>query len=105
MDGRAEDPEVGPGDLDPSEEKRHRALGELAVGLAMAEARANHGHHALANAHTSAADAHRLLAQANAGDVTEHRELEEWHRWCAMVESQLAAEADQRTPRTYRPGS
>jgi hypothetical protein len=32
------------------------------------------------------------------GDVDQHLELARWHRWCAIVEDQLADEADQRTP-------
>ncbi|GII05192.1 hypothetical protein [Planobispora takensis] len=73
------------------------------MGGAMAEALARHGHHALVEAHERAADNHRRLSQAGAGDVDEHQRLEQWHRWCAVVEDQLAAEADVNLPRPPGP--
>ncbi|MFD8562548.1 hypothetical protein ACWDOR_40375 [Streptosporangium canum] len=77
---------------------RPRTMGEIAVNLAVSEALANHGHHALVNAHETAADNHEIMARAGVGDVDEHLDLAQWHRWCAIVEDQLADEADQRTP-------
>lgn len=77
---------------------RPRTMGEIAVNLAVSEALANHGHHALVNAHEAAASSHELMAEAGVGDVDEHLGLAQWHRWCAVVEDQLADEADQRTP-------
>lgn len=77
---------------------RPRTMGEIAVNLAVSEALANHGHHALVNAHEAAADNHEIMARAGVGDVDEHLDLARWHRWCAIVEDQLADEADQRTP-------
>ncbi|MGV9773089.1 hypothetical protein [Streptosporangium sp. NPDC003464] len=77
---------------------RPRTMGEIALNLAVSEALANHGHHALVNAHESAADNHELMARAGVGDVDEHLDLARWHRWCAVVEDQLADEADLRTP-------
>ncbi|WP_406319196.1 hypothetical protein OHA77_18025 [Streptosporangium sp. NBC_01639] len=78
--------------------RRPRTMGEIAVNLAVSEALANHGHHALVNAHEGAADNHERMADAGVGDVDEHLDLARWHRWCAIVENQLAEEADQRTP-------
>ncbi|GAA3121474.1 hypothetical protein GCM10010466_10490 [Planomonospora alba] len=98
MGERSEDFDVSADDFGDGHGNRRGDLNKLAVGLAISEALANHGHHALANAHRSAADSHRMLADARAGDVEEHLQLEEWHRWCALVESQLADEADRRTP-------
>ncbi|MBG0813702.1 hypothetical protein [Planomonospora sp. ID82291] len=98
MGERSEDFDVSAGGFGDGSGPRRGDLDKLAVGLAISESLANHGHHALANAHRSAADSHRLLAEAEAGDVGEHRRLEEWHRWCALVESQLADEADELTP-------
>jgi hypothetical protein len=81
---------------------RPKTMGEVAVNLAVSESLANHGHHALVNAHEAAADNHQLMADAGVGDIEEHLDLARWHRWCAIVESQLADEADQRTPSTRR---
>jgi hypothetical protein len=86
---------VGNGSLN-----RPKTMGEVALSLAVSESLANHGHHALVNAHETAADNHQLMAEAGVGDVDEHLELARWHRWCAIVEDQLADEADQRTPTT-----
>ncbi|GAA2997473.1 hypothetical protein GCM10017559_17560 [Streptosporangium longisporum] len=77
---------------------RPRTMGEIAVNLAVSESLANHGHHALVNAHEAAASSHQLMADAGVGDVDQHLDLARWHRWCAIVEDQLADEADQRTP-------
>ncbi|WP_433250189.1 hypothetical protein ACQPYK_03735 [Streptosporangium sp. CA-135522] len=77
---------------------RPKTMGEIAVNLAVSEALANHGHHALVNAHESAADNHELMARAGVGDIDEHLDLAQWHRWCAIVEDQIADEADRRTP-------
>lgn len=77
---------------------RPKTMGEIAVNLAVSESLANHGHHALANAHESAASGHQFMAEAGVGDIEQHLELARWHRWCAIVEDQLADEADQRTP-------
>ncbi|MGC5009342.1 hypothetical protein ACLQ2R_01120 [Streptosporangium sp. DT93] len=74
------------------------------MNLAVSESLANHGHHALVNAHEAAATSHQLMADAGVGDVDQHLDLARWHRWCAIVEDQLADEADQRTPaRRNRP--
>ncbi|MDP9847204.1 hypothetical protein [Streptosporangium lutulentum] len=70
----------------------------MAVSLAVSESLANHGHHALANAHETAAVDHQRMAEAGVGDIEEHLDLARWHRWCAIVEDQLASEADERTP-------
>ncbi|MBB2909080.1 hypothetical protein FHS43_000326 [Streptosporangium becharense] len=77
---------------------RPRTTGEIALNLAVSESLANHGHHALVNAHEAAASGHEHLAEAGVGDVEEHLDLARWHRWCAIVEDQLADEADRRTP-------
>ncbi|MBB4913247.1 hypothetical protein ACFY19_31175 [Streptosporangium saharense] len=77
---------------------RPRTMGEIAVNLAVSEALASHGHHALVNAHETAASNHELMAREGVGDVAEHLDLAQWHRWCAVVEDQLADEADRRTP-------
>ncbi|GAA3110097.1 hypothetical protein GCM10017600_77390 [Streptosporangium carneum] len=84
---------------------RPRTMGEIAVSLAVSEALANHGHHALVNAHEAAASDHELMARAGVGDVDEHLDLAQWHRWCAIVEDQLADEADRRTPARRDTGS
>ncbi len=84
---------------------RPKSMGEIAVNLAVSEALANHGHHALVNAHESAASNHELMAKAGVGDVDEHLDLAQWHRWCAIVEDQLANEADRRTPARRDNGS
>lgn len=73
-------------------------MAEIAMSLAVSEALANHGHHALVNAHEAAAANHEVMARAGVGDVDEHLDLARWHRWCAIVEDQLADEADRRTP-------
>ncbi|MFI6455588.1 hypothetical protein ACIBF6_28980 [Streptosporangium amethystogenes] len=82
---------------------RPRTMGEIAVNLAVSESLANHGHHALVNAHEAAASSHQLMADAGVGDVEQHLDLARWHRWCAIVEEQLADEADQRTPARRNP--
>jgi|GEM_PF-6881481 len=81
---------------------RPMTMEEIAVNLAVSESLANHGHHALVNAHEAAASSHQLMAEAGVGDVDEHLDLARWHRWCAVVEDQLADEADQRTPATRK---
>ncbi|MFB9882709.1 hypothetical protein ACFFMN_32760 [Planobispora siamensis] len=86
--------------LPPVEHHRYQALGEVALGTAMAEALARHNHHELAAVHNRAADAYRRLAEAETDNAAEaeYRRLEQWHRSCAVVEEQLAAEADRRLP-------
>lgn len=94
MDESVENP--GPGDEAPPSLPPGAA--KAAISLAIAEALASHGHHALAKAHTEAAGTHEEMIEAGLGDLGEHHKLAEWHRWAAVVEGQLAHEADERTP-------
>jgi hypothetical protein len=48
---------------------RPKTMGEVAVNLAVSESLANHGHHALVNAHEAAAGNHQLMAEAGVGDI------------------------------------